>query len=69
MKTIHIATIQIAIDAPDFGSACETVSQLLSELGPEYGIPDWQYLRLGGQQLDPTEKFVNDELEEGEAFA
>jgi hypothetical protein len=66
----YIATVQVLIQpsaATTEAEACDWMSGLLSE---NTQVLDWQYLRLGGQRLTPSETFVNPETyKEGEAFA
>jgi hypothetical protein len=65
MKFARIATVQIVVDEKDDLRAIDGISEMLS--GNNWVI-DWQYLRIGGQQLDPKEVILRDDYEKGEAF-
>ena len=69
MKT-YMATIQILISPEEKlqseSEACDWFSGLLSE---NEKILDWSYLKIGGQYLSPSEKYVSEkDYEEGEIF-
>ena len=66
MSQGHIATIQLLIEGCQNASeACDFVSETLRDLR---GVKDWAYLKVGGQQLLPTEVFIPQDYEEGEIF-
>ncbi|KKM18577.1 hypothetical protein LCGC14_1664290 [marine sediment metagenome] len=65
-KLIMVATIQVAIDVDTVAEAQDYIGETLR--GQFY---DWEYVRIGGQFLYPTERIINDSApyEEGQVFA
>jgi hypothetical protein len=72
MGTIHVATIQVAVNAGSHAEATDAISECLGWLqdkGTE--IFDWQYLKIGCQYLYPQDTgvpYVLEEYIEGAAF-
>lgn len=64
MKKAYIATVQLLITGVnDEAEACDYVSETLRG-----SFTDWGYLRIGGQLLGPSEKFIDSNYEEGDMF-
>jgi len=61
MKTIHVATIQIAIETNDQDEACDAISEALREK-----CLDWGYLLIGEQWCLPKVKLVPSDYQEGD---
>ena len=62
MQKKYVATVQILVDAEDDSTACDGLSELLSH---NKFVVDWSYLKLGGQYCLPTERYIEDDYEEG----
>jgi hypothetical protein len=70
MRKAYIATIQVCIEGVNNDAeAVDWISGLLSGDNPK-GLVDWQYLKLGGQWLYPTEQYIPDTkgYREGDCF-
>lgn len=70
---VYIATIQIAVKADDPIDAIDGISETLGDAinweNPTF-LLDWQYMKVGGQWLYPTEVHpaINEPYREGDAF-
>jgi len=64
VKEICVATIQVAIDEKNPTKAADLLSEIMGPLCHE-GIPDWGYLRVGGQYMYPTTRVVEVDEETG----
>ena len=63
MRRVYIATVQFVIVAKDVDDACDGISAILTDkVAPDPNfLIDWGYLRVGGQHLLPSERFIPDE--------
>ena len=67
MAKAYVATVQLLIVAESDAQAMDAVSGILSDYEIEGALKDWAYLRLGGQILSPTERYIDeDDYEEGD---
>jgi len=71
MRKVYVATIQVVVNAESEVRAADGISALMTELTDPLFLIDWGYLRMGGQLLYPTERWVKDEedYEEGDFLA
>jgi len=65
-RKCHIATIQILVEDENHASACDGISEMFHNV--EGYVIDWAYLKVNGQILVPTEKIIDDDYFEGDAF-
>lgn len=62
MAKAYVATVQLLIVAESDAEAMDAVSNILSEYEMADGtLKDWAYLRIGGQLLSPTERYIDEE--------
>lgn len=59
----YLATIQVLVKADSEAEACDALSEGLRGI-----VRDWSYLRVGGQYLSPSETYIREPYEEGDAF-
>lgn len=64
IEEVYITTVQLAFKVEDGQAPEDFVSEILSDVG----LKDWAYLKVGGQYLYPTLRYVPDDHEEGEIF-
>ena len=64
IEEIYITTVQLAFKIEDDQAPEDYISEVLSNIG----LIDWAYLKLGGQYLYPTLRYVPKDQEEGEIF-
>ena len=65
-KRMMMCTVQLLLDLDDDAAACDALSEILRGVKE---VKDWGYVKVGGQYLYPTERIVDSNYKEGDAFA
>ena len=68
-KKAYVATVQLLIIAESDAQAMDAISGILSDYEMEGTLKDWAYLSVGGQLLSPTERYIEENYEEGDFLA
>lgn len=66
-EKLFLAAVTVLIHAEDEGTACDSISALLTEVAPN--VIDWGYLSVGGRHCSPMEiGLCVETYEEGDLF-
>ena len=66
---VFVATVQVVIEARDADWAADILAETLGEDLVNDKILDWCYLKVQGQYLYPTKRYLGRPYQEGDAFA